>query len=167
MLKTRLHVADRVALTGRVTVRLFRQDPDTGMWRLYETRRTRNLIVTVGFNFVRDVLEDTSMNAGVRFMAWGTGSTAPAAADTKLDVENGRKVVTSFTDGTVGKKTITTYLAPDDANVTIEEFGWFATSTATATADSGVLYARVLYPGGAHTKTNLESIQIDHSSTFA
>jgi hypothetical protein len=134
---------------------------------LIDRATARNLITTAGLDFIRDALSDTSLNAGIRYVGWGTGATSPTAGDTTLDVEAGRKAVTSFADGTTGKKTTTVYLGPDDANTTLEELGWFATSTATATVDTGVLVARVLYPGGSTTKDNTKSIQIDRTDTFA
>ena len=122
-----------------------------------------NLITDAGKNLLAQALRDTAFDAEIKYLAWGTGSTAPAAGDTTLVAESGRKQVTSQTAGAgVGETDTVTYLAPDDANVAIAELGWFAGASATATADSGTLIARVLY---SHTKTNLESVQVDRTDT--
>ena len=148
---------------------------DTGGWCgrpehepfIYRDPVAANLVVDVGLNFLRDVLETTSPSAGIRYMAWGSDSTAPVAGNTTLGTEDGRKQITSFSSPSVGVKKSITYLAPNDANQTLEELGWFATSTATSTVDSGVMLGRVLYPGGAHPKTNLESIQLERTDTIS
>ena len=126
-----------------------------------------NLIVTSGKNWLRDALEDTDVDSGIRYMAWGSGSTAVAATDTVLDTETGRKAITSFADGATGVKVTTVYLAPTEANSSLAELGWFATSTATASVDTGVLVARVLYPGGTRVKTDQQSIEIERTDTIA
>lgn len=180
-----LLIVERLTITGMVTATEYRhpkasvdcvdcatslaipQACEAHPAKLVVVKRVRNLIVNSGLNFIRDTLEDASFDAGIRYMSWGTGSTAPAAGNTQINAEDGRKTVTSWTDGTTGKKTTTVYLAPADANITIEEFGWHASTTATATADSGILWAHSLYPGGGHLKDELESIQVDREDTFA
>lgn len=88
----------------------------------------------------------------------------PAATDTQLQHEFFRKAVTSFSNGgAAGEALINCYVAASDAVTQIFEFGWFAGSTATGTANSGVLLARGVY---AHNKTNLESIQMQLDNTF-
>lgn len=134
---------------------------------LVEERTVRNTITTVGLNHLRDAFEEQSFDTGIRYMAWGSDNTAPAAGNTTLGTEDGRKAVTSFSDTGTGAKKTTTYLAPGEANQTLEELGWFASSTATASADSGIMLARVLYPGGAHTKDSGESIQVDRTDTIS
>ena len=125
-----------------------------------------NLITTLGFNWIRRAVR-TTFDPGIRYMAWGSGTTAPAAGDTVLATETGRKAITSYTDGATGVEVTTTYLAPAEGNGSLAELGWFATDTATATADTGVLIARVLYPGGTWVKDAGYSLQLDRTDTFA
>jgi hypothetical protein len=135
--------------------------------RLVSQYAAANLITDLGLNLIRDALEDTSLNGGIRYLAWGTGTGAADHADTALGTETGRRPVTSFADGAAGVKITITYIPPDDGNGVLAELGWFATSAATATAGSGILVARCLYPGGSYTKDNLESIQVQRTDTFA
>lgn len=153
-----MRVTESTPWTGTVTVTIFHPDGT-------ETVETfPNLITDAGKNHVAQALRDTAFDAEIKYFAWGTGSTAPAASDTALVAEAGRKQVTTQVAGAgVGETDTTTYLAPADANVAIAELGWFAGASATATANSGTLIARVLY---SHTKTNLESIQADRTDTL-
>jgi hypothetical protein len=123
-----------------------------------------NIITNVGKNMARDLLRDTISDGKIKYVAIGTGSTAPAATQTQLVTEVLRKPVTKFTAGTTGKLVTTVYIAPGEGNVGIQEIGWFAGPAATAVVNSGIMMSRVLY---AHSKTNLESLQIDREDTFA
>ena len=104
-------------------------------------------------------------DAQIKYLAWGNDNTLPAATDTELGNELGRKAVTATSNPAgVGNVLTTTYLGPGDANETIEEIGWFGGVDADADADSGVLVARVLY---SKTKTNLEAIQVERTDTVS
>jgi hypothetical protein len=121
-----------------------------------------NLITDVGLDLLVSALN--GVDAQIYYLAWGTSSTAPATTDTTLVAESGRKAVTSAVAGTTGAYVTTVYLSPSDANVAIEELGWFAGSTASATVDTGVMIARVLY---SHTKSSLESITVERTDTLS
>lgn len=122
-----------------------------------------NLITDAGRALVAQALRDGSALPEISYVAVGSSATAPAAGDTTLGAETFRKVVTSQVQGASANQTVTTvYLAPAEANGQIEEVGWFA-GAATATADTGVLVARVLY---SKLKDNLESIQIERTDTI-
>lgn len=122
-----------------------------------------NLITDAGRALVAQALRDGSALPEITWVAVGSSATAPANGDITLGTETFRKQVTSQVEGGSPNQTVTTvYLAPADANGQIEEVGWFAGS-ASATADSGVLVARVLY---SKLKDNLESIQIERTDTI-
>ena len=127
-----------------------------------EVEEFNNLITSAGKNLLRDGLR-TVTDTEIKYMAWGSSTTAPAVGDIALGTETGRKVITKQVNGSTGALVTTTYLAPSDANMQIQELGWFAGVNATATAGSGVLIARVLW---AKLKTNLESVQIDRTDTI-
>ncbi len=141
--------------TGRIHV---------AVWNIYgvltDEESFDNQITTAGHDLLASALG--GVDAEIRYLAWGNGTVAPSAADTALGNELGRKVVTTQTSGAAGsgEYVTTTYLGPNDANVQIEELGWFAGASASATAGSGVMVARVLY---SRNKTNLESIQVDRT----
>ena len=154
-----LKVQGRIGWAGRVRVKVLGPGGELlGEWQ------GANLITAAGLDLLVSALRDNTVDAEIRYLAWGDDSTPPAAGDTALGNELGRKVVTLQEAGGTGECVTTVYLAPQDANEAIEELGWYAGPDATATPDSGILVARVLY---SHTKTVLESIQVERSDTLA
>lgn len=120
-------------------------------------------ITDAGRTLIRDARRGVLTDIKVKYVAIGTNSTAPSAANTQLGAESFRKLVTSTSAISAGVGLLSLYLAPGDAvSVGIQEVGWFAGAGATGTANSGVLIARGLY---AHTKLASESIQIDFTLT--
>jgi hypothetical protein len=115
------------------------------------------LVTTVGHNLLRDGLSGAN-NPKISYVALGTSSTAPSVNDTRLGAEVYRKKVASYTPGATGELFINGYLAPGDAvGVSIAEIGFFGGSSATSSANSGVLLARGLYSHAS--KSGVESIQ--------
>ena len=155
-------IAETHRWTGRIIVT--RYELRRGVMVPVEVIEVENLIVSAGRNAARDAFRQVDI--GIRYMAWGTGVTAPAATQTTLVTETGRKAVTSQTTGATGVLTTTTYLSATDANGTLAELGWFAGTGATATAGTGIMMARVLFPGGTHVKTSLEAFNVDRVDTF-
>lgn len=124
-----------------------------------------NMLMNAGHNMLRDALSGAIADVKFRYLAWGTDASANVATMTKLGNEVGRRAVTRFTPGTTGVQVMTTYVTPDDgAGVSIQELGWFHSPSATAAKDSGIMNSRILY---SRNKTNLESIQVDRTETFA
>ena len=128
-----------------------------------EVEEFDNLITNVGLNLIRDGLDGA--DSEIKYVALGSNNTAPVVGDTTLGVEEFRKQVTKQELGATGVMVTTVYIAPFEAtSFTIEEIGWFAGVGATATANKGVMVARVLY---GRAKTNLESLQIERTDTFS
>ena len=96
-------------------------------------------------------------------MAVGSDNTPPTLADTTLGTETFRKARTSQSKPAAGQTRYVAYLDPTEANGAIEEIGWFAGAGAGAGADTGIMIARLLY---SHTKTNIESLQIERIDSF-
>ena len=118
-----------------------------------------NLVTNAGRNLLVSALRTASADAGVRFVALGSGATPPTGVQTQLVSEQFRKAVTRQEVGVVGELLTTVFISPTEANTfTINEIGWFAGPTATAAVNSGVMLARVLW---TRIKNNRESIQID------
>lgn len=122
-----------------------------------------NLIVTAGKNLMRDGVRSFVSDVGIHYCALGTGGGGPAAGDTQLVAEGFRKALSTATTGSPGQSVVTCYIAPAEGNIAILEVGWFGGVSATATPNSGVLIARLLW---THTKTNLESLQCEHDDQF-
>lgn len=110
----------------------------------------------VGRNLLRDAATGTALPT-IKYFALGTGNSTPSSAQIKLDAEEFRKSVTSYTNGATGELFINVYVAPTDAvNLNIAEVAVFAGPSATEVANTGVMIGRGLY---AHSgKTNIESV---------
>ena len=102
---------------------------------------------------------------GIVYMAYGSGTTAPAVGQTTLVTETARLALTTKVKGGTGVVTSTVYLGPAVAVAppNIEELGWFSGSTAGAGAGTGIMISRVLY---SRTKTSIESLQIERVDKF-
>lgn len=123
-----------------------------------------NLIVTSGLGLARDAILGNESFL-IEQVGLGANPDAPVVGDTALGDERVRADILAREQ--VGSDTAltTAYVAPAIANdFVIKEIGWFGGSLATEVIDTGVLISRVLYD---HTKTSLESIQIDRQDTFA
>ena len=121
-----------------------------------------NTITSAGKNLLAKALRE-STDCEIKFIGIGSDSTTPTTSDTQLGTETFRKAVTSQVAGSTGVTITNLYVAPEEAVGTIAEIGFFSGSTASATTDSGTLYARVLY---SRTKTAVESIQIERTDTI-
>ena len=161
-------------------MKLWKRKTPTSLWRwnsnvritathidgTVEVEWLHNLITNNGLNMVSKELAGISglNDIYIKYLAWGDGDTAVNVSQGYLSSETGRKQITSAAATGSGKVEIITIINNDEAVGTIEELGWFAGTAATATANTGVMVARVLY---SRTKTNLESLQIDRIDTFA
>lgn len=152
-----MHTQENLGWTGRIRVTSKYRDGSV------EVQEFNNLITNAGRNLLRDALRQP-IDAEIKYLAWGSGTTSPTVSDTLLGNEAGRKVVTKQTAGDTGVVVTTVYIAPFEANMQITEIGWFAGSNATTASGSGVMVARVLYN---KLKTELESIQIDRTDKIS
>lgn len=139
------------------TIRVTITNTETGEVTEHEFK---NLITDAGRNHLRSLLEGTITDGQIHYVAFGTSSTAPANGNTQLGAEVYRKAITAqIENASAGNLTTRVFLAPGDlVGTAIAEIGWFAGVNATSTANTGTMIARVLY---SHTKTNVESIQVD------
>ena len=112
--------------------------------KLLQTIEKHNLVTTLGKNLVRDMLGMASGITGLNYIAMGTDDTAAAITDTTLGDEEHRDVYTDTLYDTA-KVTFKYYLDSSTANgVTLSEAGLFG-DNASATPDSGTLFARVVH----------------------
>lgn len=129
-------------------LRLERRSANTG--RLIAVLEIANLVVMSGRNLARDQLGNLGATGLAQF-ALGTGATAPATTDTQLGAELLRGPWTAITAPADGQLDAQYYLGSTDGNgSTITEAGAFANG-ATATANSGALYARATFTGVVKT----------------
>jgi hypothetical protein len=145
------------AITGRVVVRTYPVHLEPKIKELFgqglsanqiadimpaDSEEVANLIVNKGRQLIWKLLNGGA-TVGLKYLSIGTGTTAPALADTQLQTESFRKLITSFAyDNT----TIycDTFLAAAEANFTWQEVGMHGNSTAGAGANSGDLFSHAL-----------------------
>jgi len=127
----------------------------SGEWLFYLdgqlVKREKNLIVQSGLNFLAALLIREQTNDLPIHLALGTGTTAPAATDTKLVAEGLRKAVSAKTRQANMVRLRTFFLA-NEANGTWNEFGIFLAGTDLK--DSGTLLNRIVPPGGIRKASN-------------
>ncbi len=106
---------------------------------------SHNVIPTVGKQFVGDMLidKDVGHDTGITYCAIGTSNTTPAVTDTQLTAEANRKQITSRSRVS-NVITLSTFFTAADCTYNIKEAGEFGHSTATATPNSGKLFAHWL-----------------------
>ena len=104
-----------------------------------------NMIVTYGKNAIAQRLSGDSGAGEITWCATGTGTTAPALADTAMQTELARKQI-STRSYTNNQAVLTTFFTTSESNGTLREAGLFGNAvgrTASSTPGSGQLYARV------------------------
>jgi len=103
-----------------------------------------NLVVTTGKELMCQMLiDDSGYDTGLTYCAIGSDSTSPAVGQTTLVTEENRKLITSKSC-TTNVITLSTFFTSAESNYAIEEVGIFGHSTASSSADSGVMFNRVL-----------------------
>lgn len=124
-----------------------------------------NLLTDAGLGMVRDLLKGDITDGKVKYVALGSGNTAPAGGQTALVSEQFRKAIASHSDGASPGQAASDGLISDaEANsFRCEEIGWFAGEGATAAPNSGIMVARVLY---SRQKNALESWTIRRIDTI-
>jgi len=143
---------------GTLNIKAFDKDGN-----LVDEQNFKNLITSAGKNLLAEALRNNAIDCEIKYIGIGSDNTAPTTADTALGNETFRKAVTSQIAGGTGITITNLYVAPEEAVGTIEEIGFFSGASASATTDSGVMFARVLY---SRTKTAVESIQIERTDTI-
>lgn len=106
---------------------------------------THNMFVTAGKNALADALRGTTANSRgiISYCAVGTGITAPALADTSLEAELFRKLISvrNISDSGNHIAEFTIFFTTSEANGTLKEAGLFG-DAASETANSGTLFCR-------------------------
>lgn len=122
----------------------------------------RNKIPYSALNDIVNYRLGDSADGEIKYLAWGNDNTPPSNDNETLGNELGRKPVTKKVSGGNGVLGVQTFLSSQEANIQIEELGWFA-GNASEVANSGTLVARVLY---SYEKTEQVTIQVDRTETY-
>lgn len=142
--------------TGKVLLLL--QDHETG---IIEEQLVHNLFVTTGKNSIADRLRGATNKGEITYCALGTGTNAPAEANTTLQTEIIRKLI-SVRSATNNAALFEVFFNKTEANAALKEAGLFG-DAATATADSGTLFARTAID---RTKTDTQTLTIAWTVTI-
>lgn len=131
--------------------------------RVLDVQELKNLLMTDGFNMVRDGFAGDVVDFQIKRMAIGDDDTPPAIDQSDLLNETERFAITSDSKPADGQYKSVWYIAPDEGVGAIEEVGWFAGAAAGPGAGTGIMISRILY---SRNKTNLESIQFERTETI-
>lgn len=117
-----------------------------------------NLITNAGYNFIADCFGATTRPSPMKYIAVGSGTTAPALTQTALVKQVLRKSAT-FSHATNAKSfTLSTTFYADEATASLTEAGIFNASS------GGVMFDRVTFP--VINKQALDVVVITFTLTF-
>ena len=138
----------------------------SGQWLFYLDgqliRQEKNLVVQSGLNFLAALLINEQTNNIPFHLALGTGTTAPAATDTKLVAEGLRRAV-SAKQRQANIVRLRTFFLANEANGTWTEAGIFLAGTDAK--DSGTLLNRIV-PSGGLSKAANQVLTVEVRITF-
>lgn len=128
-------ISDSIKITGNVKIDIIGADG-----ALKDSREIKNLVVTVGKNYIASRMKDATATA-MTYMELGTGTTAAAAGDTALQatISGSRTALTSTTVAT----NVITYVASFSAGTgtgAVTEAGIFNAASA------GTMLCRTVFP---------------------
>ena len=153
-------VEREIKVSGQVLIT--KRNAKTG--KITEIKKYTNLVTNVGMQQICNALIDNaSFTEGITYLALGSDSTAATVLDTTLGTEVFRKILTSRTR-TNQQIELSLFLTTSEGNGTHYELGLFGNG-ATATADSGDLFNRLVMSGG-ETKVNTETWTIEVTVSF-
>jgi len=123
---------------------------------------------TVGLNLLRDSLwGQNGATSRILYFAVGTGTTTPSTGDTKLVSEVYRAIFQTLTSGATGEGHMQGFIDLANANgLTLTEAGLWGGTSATSSANTGILIARGLF-NPTIPKNSGSTITIDFDLTFS
>jgi len=119
------------------------------------TKKFHNRLMNAAFQEIVKPLTGTAANIEIKYLALGTGTTAVTDNDAALDTEVFRVADSSLSATATGQVTSEFVVLAPEAVATIEEIGIFCGTSATLTANVGIMMSRILWH---HVKTSSEEI---------
>jgi hypothetical protein len=129
---------------------------DKNTQKVLEETEIKNRIMNAALDELLKVLEGDVPDMNIAYMALGTSNTPLANTQTQLGAEIFRTQPISQNKTGVGELTTVFTVLDSEAVDQIEEIGIFGGSTATASADTGLMISRILW---SRNKTANEEIQ--------
>jgi len=118
---------------------------------ILESREEHNLITQSGLNSLASLFIGELAQSSAIYLALGTGETAAASGDKKLEAEGYRKILTSKTRE-LNEVRLRFFLTTTEANGEWSEMGVFLAGTDIK--DSGTMLNRILPTGGIRKASN-------------
>lgn len=147
---------DKTGWAGKYMIQVFKNN---------EIKETiiSNEIHNTGKTMLRDFLNGVVTDGEIKYIAVGNSDATIDVTDTQLGNETFRKAVYSQSNFDFDELLTLSIIENTEANGQIEELGVFAGSTASASANTGIMLSRVLY---SKLKTSDESIRITRYDRF-
>ena len=121
-----------------------------------------NRITDLGLNTWADALVGTASDIEIKFLALGTDDSVLDDTDTQLGVEVFRTQDTALSRTATGITQSEFFLLDSEALNTIKEIGIFCGSTATSSADTGLMLSRILWDSDRTSgATSVRFIRVD------
>ena len=128
-----------------------------------KTEKVHNRLMNASLQELVKPLTGVAANLEIKYLALGTGSTAVTDNDAALATEIFRVADTSLSANATGQVTSEFVVLDSEATGNITEIGIFGGSSATLTANVGILISRILW---THTKTSSEEITFRRIDTL-
>ena len=125
---------EELQATGNVHIQLLDAEGN-----LKAEHKVKNLVVTVGKNYIAARMQGTSIPTVMGYMAIGTGTATPAVANTVLGVEAGRVALASFSSSS-NQVTATATFPAGTGTGAITEAGIFNANS------GGTMLCRTTFP---------------------
>lgn len=154
-----MEIQEGIKLSGEYTFTI--RDGATG--RIKRTYRYKNLVPTVARQMIANQLTDASPDNTMlaTHIALGTGTNAPANADTTLQTETYRNIPASM-NNVANVANITGFFSTTETSGTFREAGIF--SNGTGSANTGILVSRVAIN---IVKSTSETLTLDWTLTLS
>jgi hypothetical protein len=127
--------------------------------RMKHQVKMHNLTTTSGRQFIARRISGQE-SAGLTYIAFGTGTTAPVVSDTQLVTETLRKALTECTQGDIYVYS-SVFLLASECSFYIREGGLFGGMAASLTANSGSMLCRFLV--GYDNSVDQDDLTIQHT----
>jgi hypothetical protein len=145
-------ISENISWLGKWKIEII----DTLTGKVKETVDIDNRIMDAGLNEISKALTIGGANIGIRYMALGSSSLAIADNQTQLGAEIFRTIPIEQLNGSTGTITTRFIVQDNEAVGTINEIGIFGGTGATASANTGTMFSRILF---SREKTASEQIQ--------
>jgi hypothetical protein len=135
---------------GEYEIRI--ENKETGKTKKH---KVKNRLMNAALQEMVKPLTGVAANLEIKYLAVGTGTTAITDDDVALATEIFRTPDTALSANATGQVTSQFVVLDAEAVTTIEEIGIFGGTSATLTANVGIMLSRILWH---HVKTNAEEI---------